>query len=172
MVAPYISPLLGLFRAVHRLLSWCSSFKKYSHTTLWRFLPDSSFTRLNLLDNLSQSMQWTDCPFSLPPSSYFVHPWGLFLTLPSALPSFHSENSLHLLPSFGSQPSPALCISISVCLCLYVSQRLCMLSVVGSYFVFWNFLSCPLRLSPCLLAFSISSLRWVLYAKFVSAACL
>src|SRR6218665_1039463 len=74
--------------------------------------------------------------FSLPPSSYFARPWGLPLTLLSALPSFHSAKSLHLLPSFGSQPSPALCISISVCLCLYVSQRLCMLSVVGSYFVF------------------------------------
>src|SRR6218665_455181 len=63
--------------------------------------------------------------FSLPPSSYFTRPWGLPLTLLSALPSFHSANSLHL-PSLGSQasqPSPALCISMYVCVCVYLSLR-------------------------------------------------
>src|SRR6218665_1840608 len=79
--------------------------------------------------------------FSLLPSSYFTRPWGLPLTLLSALPSYHSGNSLHLLPSLGSQasqPSSALCISMSfcVCLCLYVSQAPCTLSDVGSCFVF------------------------------------
>ena len=123
----------GPFRTVHRLLSWCSAFKKYSHTTLWCFLSYSSFTRLNLLDNLSQSMQWTDCPILTASVLLLYPPLGPSLDT-STFPSFNSANSLHILPSLGSQvsqPSPALCISMSVCicLCLYVSQPPCTLSV-------------------------------------------
>src|SRR6218665_140106 len=62
MRTPHGSPLS--FRTVHRLLSWCSSYTKYSQTTLWRFLPDYSFTRLILPDILSQSMEWTECLIS------------------------------------------------------------------------------------------------------------
>src|SRR6218665_149425 len=105
-------------------------------TQHWRFLPDNSFTRLNLLhvDNLSQSMQWTDCPI-LTASVLLLYPP---LTLLSALPSFHSANSLHILPSLGSQasqPTPALCISMSVCVCMYLSLRArSLLSAHVSYF--------------------------------------
>jgi len=155
------------FRTVHRLLSWCSSFKKYSHTTLWCFLPDSSFTRLNLLDNRNQCSGLI-VQFSLPPSSYFSRPWGLLLTLFLLSRPFISS----LLLAVNLPCALYFYVCLSVWVCLYVSQPPCMLSVDGSCFVFWNFLSCILPLSPCLLAFSISSLRWVLYAKFVSAVCL
>jgi len=36
----------------------------------------------------------------------------------TSISSFHSENSLHLLPSLGRQPFPALCLFMSVCVCL------------------------------------------------------
>ena len=143
----------------------------------WRFLPDNSFTRLNLLykTNLSQSMQWTDCPILTASVLLLCPSLGLLLTLLSALPSFHLANRLHLLASFGSQPSPTLCISMSVCLCLYLS--VCLSASVHALccrlmFRILKFLILPLPISPCLLAFSISSIRWVLYAKFKSAVCL
>src|SRR6218665_759375 len=114
--------------------------------------------------------------FSLSPSSYFSRPWSLPLTLLSALPSFHWQTALISSLSLGSQPSPAL--SLYACLCLFVSVTVCMslslpctLSVSASlqslscrliFHILTNLILLPLPLSPCLLAFSVSSLRSVL----------
>src|SRR6218665_2491491 len=57
------------------------------------FLLDSGVTRLNLLDMLSLSMQWSDCPI-LTASVLLLYPLlGLPLTLLSALPSFQSQTA-------------------------------------------------------------------------------
>src|SRR6218665_1885451 len=75
--------------------------------------------------------------FSLPPSSYFTRPWGLPLTLLSALPSFHSASSLHLLKRVNLPLlSVSLCLSVFVCVCMYLSLRACsLLSAHVSYFI-------------------------------------
>src|SRR6218665_1289093 len=99
----------------------------------WRFLPDNSFTRLNLLykTNLSQSMQWTDCPILTASVLLLYPPLG-----PSLDTSFCSP-----FLSFGKQPSSPFSwqsreSTLPCSLCLYVSQPPCTLSVVGSCFVF------------------------------------
>src|SRR6218665_517729 len=98
-------------------------------------------TVLNLLDNLSQSMQWTDCP---------ILTASVLLLCPSLGPSLDTSFWSPVL-SFGKQPSSPpffwqstfpcalylyVCLSVCVCLCLCVSQPPCTRSVVGSCFVF------------------------------------
>src|SRR6218665_965269 len=61
--------------------------KKYYHTTHWRFLPDNSFTRLVLLDNLSQSMESNWRPNLTSSVLLFCPPLESFLD-PSFCPPF------------------------------------------------------------------------------------
>src|SRR6218665_4163751 len=113
MRTPHGSPLS--FRTVHRLLSWCSSYTKYSQTTLWRFLPDNSFTRLILPDILSQSMEWTDCLISpcVPP---------LIFPAFSLPPSFSWQSSflLSLSISISLSLSPSVCLSLYIYIYIYI----------------------------------------------------
>src|SRR6218665_3149925 len=119
MRTPHGSPLS--FRTVHRLLSWCSSYTKYSQTTLWRFLPDNSFTRLILPDILSQSMEWTECLISPCTSSYFAR------LQPPSPPSFSWQSSILLSLSISLFLSlfPSLCLSVCLCLSLPLSLYIC-----------------------------------------------
>jgi len=158
------------FGTVYRLLWWCSSFTKYSHTKLWHFLPDNSFTRLILLYNVSQSMESNS--HSLPPSSYFARHWGLPLTHLSALPFIWQTNFLSSLLLAVNLPLLSVCDCVSVCVCMSLfvsvsaSQPLRNILLLSSCFSCWHLLSCPLPLLPsCLLVFSISSLRSVLHAE-------
>jgi len=127
------------FGTVYRLLWRWSSFTKYSHTAHWRFLPDNSFTKLILLDNLSQSI--------------------VFLL---SLPFIWQTNVLSSLLLAVNLPLLSVCDCVSICLSLSLSLSLSFFSAHVSDVIF-SYLA-PAS-SPCLLAFSISSLRSVLYAK-------
>ena len=110
------------FGTVYQLLWWRSSFTKYSHTKLWRFLLDNSFTKLILLDNVSQSILTSSvllfCPPlrpSLDPS--FCSPFLSFGKQISSLPfSWQS--------TFPCSLSVTVCLSVSVCISFSLSLPL------------------------------------------------
>jgi|SRR6218665_59377 len=162
---------------------------KYSPTTLWRFFPDNSFTRLILLENLSQSMEWTDGPILTVSVLLLFLPWEPSLDTSFCPPFLSLANSPHLLPiswqsTFTSSVSLCLSLSVCVCDCLYVSQpplhALCLslpaISLLSAHISYFDksYLapSASFSLSLGLLGFFPSFGAVGLYASFVSAVCL
>src|SRR6218665_1482115 len=93
--------------------------------SLWRFQSDNSFTRLILLDNLSQSME---------SNSYFLYPLilptlGAF-PLPVFLPSLLSFGKQISSPPFSWQSTFPCSLFVTVCL----SVSPCNLFLLGSCF--------------------------------------